>query len=61
MHITLMAFMFGVGLDQSSCAIIGQYIGKGDVVIAKMFYKTFQKITITIVVVNSTLIYLFQD
>ncbi len=41
MHITLMAFMFGVGLDKSSCAIIGYNIGKGDVDRAKMFYKLF--------------------
>lgn len=28
---------------------------------AKMFYKTFQKITITVVVVNSAIIYIFQE
>ena len=36
-----MAYMVGVGLDQSSCAIIDQYIGKGDVKKFKMFYSSF--------------------
>ncbi len=36
-----MAYMVGVGLNQSSYTIIGKYIGKGDAKKAKIFYSSF--------------------
>jgi len=61
MHVVAMAYMVAIGLEQASCALVGQEIGKGDVPNAKLYYRAFEIITTIILICTSTLVYLFSD
>jgi Na+-driven multidrug efflux pump len=61
MHVVAMAYMVAIGLEQSSCALVGQEIGKGDIPNAKLYYRAFEIITTGILVCTSTLVYVFGD
>jgi len=41
MDILVLLYMIGAGLDQASCAFVGQAIGAGKVTLARKFYHTF--------------------
>merc|ERR1712166_1266991 len=53
--------MVAFGLEQSCCALIGQEIGKNNVVNAKLYYHAFEILTTIILVILSILIYSFSD
>jgi Na+-driven multidrug efflux pump len=40
MNIVALAYMVAIGLETTSCTLVGQQIGKGDVLMAKNFYHT---------------------
>ena len=61
MHVVAMAYMVAIGLEQASCALVGQEIGKGDVPNAKLYYRAFEIITTLILICTSTLVYVFSD
>jgi len=52
--------MVAVGLEQASCALVGQEIGKGDVTNAKRYFRTFEICTTGILIFNSIIIYVFS-
>lgn len=56
-----MAYMVAIGLEQASCALVGQEIGKADVPNAKLYYRAFEIITTIILICTSTLVYVFSD
>ena len=61
MHIVASAYMAAIGLEQASNTIVGYFIGKKDVVKAKVFYREFQLVTCFILLTTSSCIYLFKD
>jgi len=61
MHVVVLAAMVAFGLEQSCCALIGQEIGKNDVVNAKLYYNAFEILTTIILIILSILVYAFSD
>ena len=53
--------MVGLGLDQTSCAIIGYQIGAGNVPKAKKYLKLLFNVGIVIVLLQGTLLYIFRE
>ena len=53
----VMIYMFASGLRQASNAMIGRYIGSGDVYLAKIYYKTFIQISIVTFIMLNYLVY----
>ena len=46
MYIVALAYMLAMALEISSCTIIGQQLGKGDLKTAKLYFQSFQIITV---------------
>mmetsp|Transcript_42311 Transcript_42311/g.64894 ORF Transcript_42311/g.64894 Transcript_42311/m.64894 type:complete len:206 (-) Transcript_42311:19-636(-) len=61
MNIVSLAYMVGIGLEQASCTLVGQQIGKGDVSMARKMYSTFKVNTAIILVVTSSMVFLFKE
>ena len=53
--------MVAIGLSTASCTLVGQNIGKGDVVKAKEYFMTFQILTVLILIVTSSSIYIYKE
>lgn len=53
--------MCGLGLDQTSCAIVGFQIGAGDVPKAKKYYKLLFVVSLWIVILQAGSLYVFQE
>ena len=41
MNIVAFAYMVAMGLEQAACTLVGMQIGKGDIIKAKQFYRSF--------------------
>lgn len=61
MNIDSFTFMFVIGLEVASCALLGNQIGLGNVKEAREIYEKFKTFSITIILVNSAVIYIFQE
>lgn len=59
--ITSICYMCGLGLDQTSCAIVGFQIGAGDVPKAKKYYKLLFVVSLWIVILQAGSLYVFQE
>lgn len=59
--ITSVCYMCGLGLDQTSCALVGFQIGAGDVPKAKKYYKLLFVVSLWIVLAQAGLLYVFQE
>ena len=49
LDILVMLYMIGSGLDQASCAFVGQALGAGRVDLARQFYRDFCYISATVI------------
>lgn len=61
MNIDSFTFMFVIGFEVASCALIGNQIGLKNVDEAKHIYDRFKVFSITIILFNSTVIYIFKS
>ena len=59
-QLIVMIYMVATGLKQASSAIIGKYIGSGDIYYAKVYYKTFVQVTIVIIFILNLIVYKYQ-
>lgn len=53
--------MCGLGLDQTSCAIVGYQIGAGNVPKAKQYLRLLFNVSIFVVFVQGLVLYLFRE
>jgi Na+-driven multidrug efflux pump len=61
MNLVAMAYMVAIGLETASCTIVGQEIGKGDVVKAKEYYRLFSIVTVIMISCTSLCVYIFKE
>ena len=62
MNIKSFLYMFGLGMEQASCAILGQQIGKGNnIKSSKKYLQYMKEVSLVILVVNSLIMYIYQD
>ena len=62
MNIKSFLYMFGLGMEQAACAILGQQIGKGNNIKAsKLYFYHMKEVSLFILILNSLLMYLFQE
>lgn len=59
--ITSICYMCGLGLDQAACALVGFQIGANDIAKAKKYYKLLSFVSIWIVSIQATVLFVFQD
>mmetsp|Transcript_12782 Transcript_12782/g.21611 ORF Transcript_12782/g.21611 Transcript_12782/m.21611 type:complete len:212 (+) Transcript_12782:864-1499(+) len=59
-NIMVVLYMVGAGLDQASCAIVGQQIGSNNVKMAKVFYDSFRRVTVVIILLVMTFQYIYR-
>ena len=60
LNIVAMAYMVAIGLEAASCSIIGQLLGRGDVVMAKKYMSTFFYVSSALLLNNIIMVYFFQ-
>ena len=60
MQIVGLAYMLAYALEMSSCTLIGQQIGKGDLKTAKAYFLTFQILTAVFYTCITISIYVFR-
>lgn len=59
-NIICMVFMVGLGMEQSSCSLVGRQIGRNNISEAKQFYKAFLKFTTLIILLVVTVSYTYS-
>ena len=60
LNIVAMFYMVAIGLEAASCSIIGQLLGRGDVVTAKKYMQTFVYVSSALMFTNILMVYFFQ-
>ena len=60
MDVMVISDMIGMGLDQASCAFVGQALGAGKVALARQFYDAFRLVSAVVILVYMVLFYHFQ-
>ena len=61
MHIVALAYMVSIGFESSSCALVGQEIGRGDVKNAKLYFGTIKFISVICLGLLSLAVYVFKS
>lgn len=61
MHLVALAYMVAIGFESSSCALVGQEIGKGDVRKAKLYFNSFIIISVICLGLLSLAVYIFKN
>ena len=61
MNIVSLAVMIGFGLEQSSCTLIGQEIGRGEIKLAKQIYFEIVQISVVLIGFTCYLVWRFKS
>ena len=61
MNIVSLAVMIGFGLEQASCTLIGQEIGRGEISLAKQIYNEFLKISTILILITCFLVWKYKS
>ena len=61
MNITIINYSFGMGFGKAATILIGRYIGAGNLIEARNYYKSLKITTIIVILIVALSIYFFKN